>query len=401
MATAELESVAEFKRRASALGVTEDHLKALVAAGFDTFGKYAFSVPYVPGAADERPLVELLKKTFGANPKDSELACLRRLFWESHALALADLKQRQEHGSESITKKLPTSERVARAQEQKKRLSGVIWGPDTEPSDQLVDRFVQMAEENVVTYVKPELCTSRSQEILQVKQAKSFAIGSDGNLKVGHSAPDFTCATTGELRLRAALHRKALALDLSGILSYKAVELWRTRLFTCLQRDSPPGYKPITINQIMEADKRLWVLLSERTRGDVIPKLGSPAPCDSEFAKLTDSQEILSFLAPLPRPPAIPDPSRQRWAPYPDPKGKGKGKEKGKESNKGAGAPAVDLPEGAKTKTEDGKPLCFAFNRGRCWRSKKVKPGKRCPKGFHKCWICLRDRPATECTHSD
>ena len=132
-------------------------MKALVAAGFDTFGKYAFSVPYVSGAADERPLVELLKKTFGANPKDSELACLRRLFWESHALALADLRQRQEHGSESITKKLPTSERVARAQEQKKRLSGVIWGPDTEPSDQLVDRFVQMAEENVVTYVKPEL----------------------------------------------------------------------------------------------------------------------------------------------------------------------------------------------------------------------------------------------------
>ena len=88
MATAELESVAEFKRRASALGVTEDHLKALVTAGFDTFGKYAVAVPYVPGAADEKPLVELLKKTFGANPKNSELACLRRLFWESHALAL-------------------------------------------------------------------------------------------------------------------------------------------------------------------------------------------------------------------------------------------------------------------------------------------------------------------------
>ena len=48
MATAELESVAEFKRRASALGVTDDHLKALVAAGFDTFDKYAFAVPYVP-----------------------------------------------------------------------------------------------------------------------------------------------------------------------------------------------------------------------------------------------------------------------------------------------------------------------------------------------------------------
>ena len=182
---------------------------------------------------------------------------MRRLFWESHALALADLKQRQEHGSDNVTKKLPTSERVARAQEQKKRLSGVIWGPDTEPSDQLVDRFVQMAEDNVAVYVKPELCTSRSQELLQVKQAKNFSIGPDGNLKVGQAAPDLTCSTSGELRLRAALRRKALAMDLSGVLSYKVAELWHTSLFTCLQREAPPGYKAVTINQIMEADKRL------------------------------------------------------------------------------------------------------------------------------------------------
>ena len=71
----------------------------------------------------------------------------------SHLLEPSSLSpgcNRARLGSESITKKLPTSERVARAQEQKKRLSGVVWGPDTEPSDQLVDRFVQMAEENVV-----------------------------------------------------------------------------------------------------------------------------------------------------------------------------------------------------------------------------------------------------------
>ena len=92
-------------------------------------------MPYVPGAADEKPLVELLKKTFGANPKYSELACLGRLFWESHALALADLKQRQEHGSESVTKKLPTSERVARAKSRRSALvessGGQIQNPLT------------------------------------------------------------------------------------------------------------------------------------------------------------------------------------------------------------------------------------------------------------------------------
>ena len=116
--------------------------------------------------------------------------------------------------------KLPTAERVSRAKDQKARLSGIVWGPDTEPSDQLVDRFVQMAAENVVVYVKPEMCTSRSQEIMQVKQSKNFTIASDGSLKVTQQNANFVCSTTGELRLRSSFHKKALAMDLAGILTY-------------------------------------------------------------------------------------------------------------------------------------------------------------------------------------
>ena len=42
------------------------------------------------------------------------LASLRRLYWESHTLSLADLKSKAEHGTDSIPKKLPTAERQAR-----------------------------------------------------------------------------------------------------------------------------------------------------------------------------------------------------------------------------------------------------------------------------------------------
>ena len=117
-------------------------------------------------------------------------------------------------------------------------------------------------------------------------------------------------------------------MDLSGVLSDKVAELWQTSLFTCLQREAPPGYKAVTVNQIMEADKRLWVLLSERTRGNVASKLGSPPPCDAEFTKLADSQEILSFPAPLPLPPPVPDFVRPRFEPYLIQRAKGKAKEK-------------------------------------------------------------------------
>ena len=105
------------------------------------------------------------------------------------------------------------------------------------------------------------------------------------------------------------------------------------------------------------------MLLSERTRGNVASKLGSPPPCDSEFTKLSESQEILSFLAPLPLPPPVPDFTRPRFEPYPDPKGKGKGK-KGKEPGKVAAPASFDIPEGAKTKDRGWKAAVFCIQQG-------------------------------------
>ena len=61
MATSELDSEVEFKRRALQLGVSSTNVDALASAGFKTFGQCAFSVPYQPGSADESPLVDLLR----------------------------------------------------------------------------------------------------------------------------------------------------------------------------------------------------------------------------------------------------------------------------------------------------------------------------------------------------
>ena len=224
MATSELDSEVEFKRRALQLGVTQANVDAVVSAGFKTFGQYAFSVPYQPGSADESPLVDLLTTCLTREPEAGQLSCLRRLFWESHGLAARDLRLRQEHGAEAVTKKLPTSERVARSEAQRKRLNGLTWSPDTEPSHQLVDRFVTMVEEQTVNCIRPELCTSRAQETLQVKQAKTFSLGCDGQLRVANKGDDLECSTAGEWKLRMALQRKSLAMDLTNLASFQVTE---------------------------------------------------------------------------------------------------------------------------------------------------------------------------------
>ena len=76
----------------------------------------------------------------------------------------------------------------------------------------------------------------------------------------------------------------------------------------------------------------------------------------------------------------------------------GKGKGKGKQSG---GDGATSLPPDCALKFGDNKPICGLYNRGKCWA--KVKPGKRCQKGYHVCWRvnCNRHRPAHECTHTD
>jgi hypothetical protein len=50
-----------------------------------------------------------------------------------------------------------------------------------------------MAEENVVAWVKPELCTSRTHEVLNSKHTQSFTLTSDGNLKLKDHDQDIEC----------------------------------------------------------------------------------------------------------------------------------------------------------------------------------------------------------------
>ena len=396
MSSAKLDSTAEFKRRAELLGIAQPIIDAISALHLDSYGRFAFSIAYNPGQADDTPFTDLANRlNGGAALPAGQLAGLRRLFWESHTLALADLKQRSEHGSESVNKKLPTAERQARANEQRTRLVGVTWGPDSEPSHQLVDRFVAMCEENVISYVKPELCTSRAQEILSTKQSQSFSLSSDGNLKVkGHDA-DLECGVTGEMKLREAFRRRALAMDLAQMVSYTVSEEWHAFLFLSIQRDPPKGFRSVSLGQIIAADKRLWVLVSESTRGNVVAGAGAAKPCDAVVSATSTKPEGMNFLSPLP---ILPEPNH-RPAPY-NPKGGGKGK--GKDGKDKQSSSDTSLPDGCVLRKPDGKPLCGLYNRGRCWQ-KNVKPNGRCAKGFHQCFKagCHRPKPFHECTHTD
>ena len=209
---------------------------------------------------------------------------------------------------------------------------------------------------------------------MQVKQTKTFSLGSDGQLRLATKGDDLECSTASEWKLRMALQRKSLAMDLAGLVSYQVSETWHTYLYTVREREVPKDTKQVSLQQILDADKRLWILLSEEVRGKIVAAPGSAPTCDAVIQRLSSSNDVLSYLVPQPE---FRGPSLPRWEPYTSTGVKGKGKGKGKEKNKGKASeatPTISIPEGAHSTTSDGKPLCFLYSRGKCWAKKKPGP---------------------------
>ena len=247
MASSTLESEAAFLERVRTIGVES--------WAFATFGKFAFSVPYAPSHADDAPFLAFLDSVLESKPDESQTSSLRRLFFESHVMSLADVRSRVEATpDDKVTRKLPTAERVARQEEQQKRLKGLMFTPETMPSNRLVDLCVEMKETNVLTYIRPDQCCSRSQEILSLKKDPSISMDSNGVLKMGSKSQEIHCEANTELRLRSAWQRRNLAFDQSNLCSFEVLEMWVQQLFNHLLKDQPRGFAKISLQQLIECD---------------------------------------------------------------------------------------------------------------------------------------------------
>ena len=77
-----------FKERARSAGLSEEVVTALVDAGIDSVAKTAFCSAYLPGNADEGPMVTAFKDAIKKDPTASELAAFRFLYHESYAMVL-------------------------------------------------------------------------------------------------------------------------------------------------------------------------------------------------------------------------------------------------------------------------------------------------------------------------
>lgn len=294
------------------------------------------------------------------------------------------------------------ADRATRLDEQQRRLSGIsIRGP-YEPGDSLVDKFVNHYENNRLQYVQWNACISREHELLtSSKQDQRLTVQSSGELKVASSHKFEPCDTSSEIMLRYCLIRRGLAMEQANLLAFNLHDKWIEKILACRLEAVPAGFSRTTFQQIEAADKKLFVLLAEKTRAGV---QAEPAgrPCDMYFEQCMNSAEVLAFIQPKPvaaRAQDEPPSKKAKIDKVPADRSYGKGKSKGKSKQLNfqqfMRTPQELLSLGCVGATSSGQRLCFSYNLKKC----SSNSNQRGEKGLRLCAVkgCFKPHPAMDC----
>ena len=388
-----MDSEAAFSERARLIKISEEHLSKLKAKRLNTYGAFAFISSFSPGSSDERPFIRALAKALDCAEDaldEGTMAAFRRLYYECHTVTLGDLRSRIERRDDDAPKRLPMAERAERLAQLKASLVGLTVDIQLEPAHKLMDSVVQQVEDNCIQFIPLKDCLSRESELLSHKHETTIDFASDGTMKLNKRQREIKADITGDLKVKMAMQRRALAYHMAGACNYEVLDSIISRMFALLTKEPVAGFKAVSLQQITMAEREMWMLAAQRTRGLQLSSVAKPL--EAALKDLQDSPEVKYHLLPLPnvgKPPKDDDPPIKKF------KGKGEGKGKGKKSGGGGG---LQLPPNCVPATPSKQRICFQYNRKRCNHQDKQK----CVRGLHVCWRqgCHGNHPGEDCNAS-
>ena len=427
-----LDSAAVFSARLEAIGIEQEHRVKFAEKGWNTMGDFAFSSSYTPGQADDTAFItKVITPIFGVadHPKT---AALRRLFYDAFTCVAAGMKSKLERTDDDAPKRLPLEERTARYEKLKSRLIGMNLVGQLECSHALVDKCVQMAEDNILRHVPWEDCTMRQQELEGVKKVKEWRPDALGHMKE-KVHPDNPKADLGsDLLLKYALQRRGMAFEQALIMKFEVHELLVDRLLCEYLRTPPAGYRVINLDQLLRTDKEIFRRMAEETRGGIVADAMGSLPLEAALKKVLYEPGVQMFLLPMPatspsaasssgvgggaaqqaaqapaasrkaakraRAEASRLASEKAEAPHDQAAKRG---DKGKGRGAAAARVGPRMPQaliGMAAMTDDNRPLCFNFNLAGC-PSTGVVVGQRCDRGWHLCCRpgCFQEHSLAQC----
>ena len=393
-------SSAVFQGRLKALGL-EDLTPLFIDKGWSTYNEFAFSASYMPGNPDESVFVEKVIVPLLGDADSPRRAKIRFLFFESFTLSVEELKRKSRPDDDEKPKKLPALERNERLENIRSSLSGLSIEGDLEPSFGLIDKFVAMQEEGTLKYLPWSDLGRRDQEIRGCKKEEYWKADSAGSLKQHSHLVEIQADTSSDLRLKSALQRRGIALQVAGLMKYKTHMIWVDKMFREYMRDPLFGYERVSLEQLARADAELFAELSELSKGCLNSTALGGLALDHLLPVAMADPRVSSLLVPLP--------GRSRGSKIDEIKGGEKWKDKREERKKkgdkdkgrgkrGKGDKDKDKDKGNSDKrlpkdlqgqnlmqSLKGKKICYNFNMAGC---KDILQNGACQKGLHVCMRC-------------
>ena len=412
------------------------HYDKFVALKWTTFAQLCFTTSVKPGQDEEVFCRDVLDKALGSRDHEDQ-GLLRRLFCEAYLRTSTGMKQDFEPGAADLPQKIPIEEIDERRKELAFRLEALTvdgkFKGEMDCSDSLIERCIHMRRRNCLALIGFEWSTKREFDILGGSRDPVLTPTADskGFIQMRlQQAEERPCFISSDMHFQNAYIRRGLALDMADVLAWELHEKLRLKLQAQLALSPPTGYRRVTLEQVLSADRSFWVQLAQETDGKVKRDNSGERPCDAHFSTVFKSFDFYMTYAPrqgfdassssdrqsVPKTaaaaaPAAAEPPRLSKKEKQAIKNKLKDEEISALKQKSLSGPQGGGGKGAKSAGKGGKPvrmpaelvgmcpktsaatglsrLCYGFNLGTCTA---VGPGKTCTKGLHG---CMKPDPAT------
>ena len=201
-----VDSAAVFEARARSIGIDDQVIAQMGLRGWVSHATYAFSVATTPGG-DEQIFADGVIVPLLGNADHRDAPKLRRLFFESHTLTAAEMRRKVDATEQEAPRKLPAPEIAQRVEMLQERIRPLIIANFMEPSHHLINSLVQCVEDGRVRYIEWSRCTSRTQEVNNIKEdgdLKVWKADSSGAIRATSKEPTMSAVLTTELDVHHA-----------------------------------------------------------------------------------------------------------------------------------------------------------------------------------------------------
>ena len=333
----------------------------------------------------------LHRRSFGPDPwtrRSLGRSKAEEVVLRSHTLTAADLRRKVEANEQEAPRKLPPPEIAQRLEALQTRVAPLIIQNVLEPSHQLINAIVQCVEDGRIRYIEWTKCTSRSQEVNNIREDSDLRVwktDSTGTIKAVHKEPEMQATLATELDVHNALRRRGVAYEVAQAMSFEVHESIINFFFFELKKDPLDGFAPVSLAQLASADRELHVRLAEMTRAGLQPGPNGQLPLDDHVRTLLRGPELKWMLMPMPkRHVGKSEPANTKKEAEPkrtreDPGSHKKNKAEAAKLKRLRRTPMPKQLMGGTPCDESGRPFCLAFNLGNC------QNGEDCKKGMHLC----------------